>query len=108
MRVAEDFIEKKFDQKQMKKIMSRDFRKLLNEEDDDSDRIMDDENELQDGKNEVDFGAKELLERKIRIERNKEDDWKSNWKINCEELSNLELPKTIIIWKRLQERSFEK
>ena len=78
MRVADDLTEKKIDQEQMKKIMSRNFRKLLKEKDDDSDGIMDDKNEIQDDENEVDFVAKEMPEHKTRIECNKEDDRKSN------------------------------
>ena len=58
----------------MKKVMWRDFRKLLKEKDDDSEDITDDKNEIQNDENEVDLVAKEMPERKTDIECNKEDD----------------------------------
>ena len=66
-----DIMEKKFDQELTKKMMSCDFSKLPKEKDDDGDDIMDDKNEAQDDENEVDFVAKEMPERKTRVERNK-------------------------------------
>lgn len=69
MRAADDITQKKFDKEYTKKIMSHNFSKLPKEKDNSSGDIMDDTYEAQDDENELDFPAKELPERKTRVER---------------------------------------
>ena len=82
--------------------MSCNFRKLPKEKRYDSVDIMDHENEAQDDDNEVDFVAKECVNAKLVFNVIKLDDWKPNRRINCEELRNAELPKTMIIWGKFK------
>lgn len=75
MRVADDIMEKKFNQECTKKMMSCDFTTLPKDKHDDSDDIMDEKNEAHDDGNEVHFFAKEISEHKAHIERNRSGRW---------------------------------